>query len=100
MLELLNNMVASSKPESLQVRVISPSQLLFSGPALSVSSKNSSGDFDLLPEHANMITFIDNHPITIRKPDASKVTFEFPLAIVYIIQNNVTIYAQPETVKI
>lgn len=80
---------------TLTVQLISPEQTLFSGPALSVSSKNSAGNFDLLPQHANLITFIDNNPIIIRKPNEEKLTFKFPFAIIYITNDKVTIYAQP-----
>lgn len=80
---------------TLQVQVLSPETTLFAGPALSVSSKNSSGNFDLLPQHANLITFIDNNSIVIRKPNQEKVNFKFPFAIIYITNDQVTIYAQP-----
>lgn len=90
----------ASPKEILNVKVISPFDLLFAGSVLSVSSKNSAGNFDLLPEHANFITFINNNPIVLKKTDNSTVTFKFPLAIIYITNNDVRIYAQPETVKI
>ena len=85
----------------LNVKVISPTQVLFEGQATSVSSKNLMGNFDVLPEHANMITFIEaNHDVEIRKPDRAKVSFKFPMAIIYVRNNLVTIYSQPEVVKL
>lgn len=86
--------------EKLDVVVISPQDVLFAQPALSVSSKNSAGNFDLLPQHARMITIVENQPIEIRKLDKQKITFKFPLAIIYISNNKVSIYAQPETPKL
>lgn len=84
----------------LNVTVLSPQDILFQGSALSVSSKNSAGNFDLMPEHARLITIIENSPIAIRKPNREKITFKFPLAIIYITNNKVSIYAQPEIVPI
>lgn len=84
----------------LQISVLSPQQILYKGPALSVSSKNSSGKFDILPEHANMVTFIENFPISLRLDNNGKKEFKFPMAIIYVTNNLVKIYAQPEIVQI
>lgn len=98
-----------NKPK-LTVSILSPQQILYQGPALSVSSKNSSGKFDILPEHANMVTFIENFPITLRIPalptggqggdETQKKEFKFPMAIMYVTNNIVKVYAQPEIVQI
>lgn len=88
-----------SNEPTLNVTVISPQDILFQGPALSVSSKNSAGNFDLLPEHANMITFIDNQEIVIRL-DKKKISFKFPMAIIFVADNQVKIYSQPEIAPI
>lgn len=84
----------------LQVKVLSPKDTLYDGPALAVSSKNTSGKFDMLPEHANFVTFIENDPITITTPENKKLTFKFPMGIIYITKDNVTIYTQPQALKI
>lgn len=76
----------------LQVRIASPKQEIFNGPALSVSSVNSAGKFDILPFHANFVTLIQNNQITIRLPGDRKLAFSFPLAIVYMANNKVNIY--------
>jgi len=86
--------------EHLTVTVISPQQILFSGEAKSISSKNSVGNFDLIPEHANFITIIENYPITIRTNKNQKLDFNFPLSIIYITNNIVKIYAQLPTPEI
>lgn len=76
----------------LKVKIISPRKDYFDGLALSVSSENPMGKFDILPKHANFITMIKNAPITIRKEDKEKVVFNFPMAIIYTSSNNVKIY--------
>ena len=81
-----------AQPQLLHVKIISPKEVLFDGPAVSVSSKNSAGNFDILFGHANFITFIDNYPVTVRKPDQTIAAFHFPMAIIYNTNNNVYIY--------
>ena len=78
----------------LTVTVLSPQDILYSGKATSVSSKNSAGNFDILEQHANFITIVEKFPIIIRTVEKKEVTFSFPLAVLYIANNKVTIYAQ------
>lgn len=80
--------------QNLLVTVVSPQQILYSGEAKSISSINSSGVFDLLPEHANFVTIIEDKSIIIRSNKDQRIEFKFPLAIIYITGNTVKIYAQ------
>jgi len=78
---------------TLHVRIISPQQLILDTEANSVSSKNPRGNFDILPQHANFITIVDNAPITIRPAGGQKsLIFKFPLAIILTRENKVDIY--------
>ena len=83
--------------QTLQVKIISPKKDLFQGPATSVSSTNSTGKCDILPEHANFITIIDHSPILIRTADKNILTFNFPLAIIHIQNDQVRIYTEFST---
>lgn len=84
--------------QTLHVRILSPQQTLFEGEVNSVSSKNTQGPFDILPEHANFIAIIENSPIVIRTRGQKPLTFQFPLAIIYTTLNTVNIYTylQPQ----
>lgn len=79
---------------TLHVRIISPQQLILDTEASSVSSKNSQGNFDILPQHANFITLTENSPIIVRPAAAGQKpqTFKFPLAIIVTRENKVNIY--------
>ncbi len=85
---------------TLHVRIISPQQLILDTEASSISSKNLQGDFDILPQHANFITLVENSPIIVRTGQ-KPLTFKFPLAIIITTENKVNIYTyiQPETEK-
>lgn len=77
---------------TLHIRIISPQQLLLEEEAESVSSKNLQGPFDILPQHANFITIVENQPITIRVPKQKPLIFKFDLAIILTRENKVDIY--------
>lgn len=83
----------------IQVKIITPNKILFDAKARAVSSKSSLGPFDILPQHANMIALVQKTPITVTLEDGKRTTFEFPIAIIYNINNVVKIYtdilAQP-----
>lgn len=81
------------KNEKLKVRISSPSKLIWDGVATSVSSKNSIGDFDVLPEHANFITMIQNDPIIIKYLDKKHV-FTYKNAVLSVYNGTVTIYTE------
>lgn len=78
--------------QTLQIKIFSPKQTIFEGQALVISSKNSAGKFDILPQHANFITLVENQPITIFLPGKKSLNFNFPKAIIYASQNLVKIY--------
>lgn len=77
---------------TLHVRIISPQQLILDTEALSVSSKNLQGPFDILAKHANFLTVVENTPITIRLKNQKPVIFSFPLAIILTNGGKVNIY--------
>ena len=83
-------------PNKLKIRIVSPREVIFSGEAFSVSSKNSAGLFDILPGHANFISLVENNPIIIRQKDKSVRSFSFPVAIIYNTNNQVNIYTDIE----
>lgn len=78
--------------ELLNVKIITPQQIIFQGQAISISSKNSIGPFDILPQHANFITLTENTDIVIRQTNGKEVKFNFPLAIINTFHNEVSIY--------
>ena len=90
----------TDKTKTLAVTVLSPEEILYQGSALSVSSENYAGKFDILPKHASFLTFINNHPIEIVKVDQTKKTFNFDQGIIYIKDNIVKIYTKPQLVSI
>ncbi len=82
---------------TLHVRIISPQQLILDTEAISVSSKNVQGNFDILPQHANFITLIENSPIVVRQAGQKPIVFKFPLAIIITRENKVDIYTYIQT---
>lgn len=102
----------------LNVKIMSPTQTIFDGQVLSISSTNSTGKFDILPYHANFITLVQEKPVILRirkrgkegkilavkaleeffERDVVEVKYDFDMAIIYTKDNMVKIYTniQPQ----
>jgi len=78
-------------PDLLSVRVNSPERVLWEGTALSVSSKNAQGPFDILPLHTNFVSIIENEKIKINTGSEIK-EYTFPHSVIYVHSNHVYIY--------
>jgi F0F1-type ATP synthase epsilon subunit len=77
--------------EMLTVRINSPDRLLWEGKAVSVSSKNSQGPFDILALHTNFVTILENEKIRINTGSEIK-EYTFPRSVIYVHSNSVYIY--------
>lgn len=75
----------------LTVEINNPEKQLWSGQAVSVSSVNSAGPFDILPFHANFITIIEGKLLKINTGVKTE-EFNYPNAIIYASKNKVIIY--------
>jgi F0F1-type ATP synthase epsilon subunit len=93
-----NDAVIRPNSNILQVRILSPKKMIFLGQADALSSMNSTGKFDILPQHANFITLVKNKPIVVTTKDGQQQSFTFNLAIVLAINNAVTVYTDIGTV--
>ncbi|HEY4502780.1 MAG TPA: hypothetical protein VJH21_03045 [Candidatus Paceibacterota bacterium] len=81
-----------NQPREFDVVINSPDKLLWEGRAQSISSENSKGTFDVLPEHANFITMIENKPIIVRTGTTDH-TFNYENAVLSVRDGKATVYA-------
>jgi F0F1-type ATP synthase epsilon subunit len=82
----------------LTVRILSPLKTIFEGKAQVVSSQNSDGPFDILPEHANFMTLIENQPIKLTEEDGKQSSFQVSKAILMHANDAISIYVDPQIV--
>lgn len=73
------------------VTVRTPDQTLFSGEALSLSSYNLLGPFDVLPQHSNFITLIKDK-IEIRTLRKQKLEFKAQTGVIKNRGNKVQVF--------
>lgn len=78
-------------PNSLHVRVVSGDETVYEGEALSVSSRNEKGRFDILPYHTNFISIVKEFvDIQIDQKEHKQVVVK--TAIMRVYENNVQVF--------
>jgi F-type H+-transporting ATPase subunit epsilon len=94
MADALDENVADNEqmePGILSVQILSPRGVVWQGKAQAISSENSQGPFDLLPEHAHFISMINNKPIVVVTNNGEE-KFTFETAVIRLIDNKVNIF--------
>jgi F0F1-type ATP synthase epsilon subunit len=83
-------MKVSGEPQ-LKVKVISPTQMYYDGPALSVSAVNKVGPFDILAKHANFFSLITEGDIVVNT-GVQELRFPVTHGIVKASNNIITLF--------
>ncbi len=78
------------KTNLLTVSVKGPRREEFNGKAISVTSLNKKGKFDILPYHINFITLITEYVI-IQKEDKKQITFSLKTGVIKVHEDKVHI---------
>lgn len=76
----------------LQVKVYSPYAVFYDDKAKSVSAKNHTGLFDILPQHHNFISIIDPCEVIINKYNDEEVKIKINGGLMHVRSNNVTLF--------
>jgi F0F1-type ATP synthase epsilon subunit len=77
--------------EKIHLIVRNRTQILFNENVKSVSSRNDTGVFDVLPEHANFISLITS-PLSIRRLNGQKHEITFANGLLKVKDNEVRCY--------
>jgi F0F1-type ATP synthase epsilon subunit len=75
----------------LRVSIRNREKVIFDGDALALSSVNTEGAFDVLPQHINFISIIKEY-ITIYKPDKTKQEYKLRVGLMKVNGNKIEIF--------
>jgi len=89
-------MAVSEKENILHVRINKATKVVWEGEALSVSSRNAKGEFDILGMHSNFISLVRNDPIKIVQVDGTENTYVFKQSVLFVNNNTVKIFSDIE----
>ena len=77
--------------DTIDLVILTTEKKLFDGQVLSVSSVNSKGKFDVLPQHANFISLIFDS-LKVRMTDGSQKEYPITNGILRVKQAKVEVY--------
>jgi len=77
--------------ERLEVEVMGRDRVVYRGEAVSVSSVNGKGKFDILPEHANFITLIGER-LVIRPVMGEVVDVPIRFGLMRVLRGRVEVF--------
>jgi F0F1-type ATP synthase epsilon subunit len=88
-----NNIKTVNKESNrtIHVTVRNRTQILFADNVKSVTSRNDTGIFDILPEHSNFISLITS-PLILGKTDGQKQEISFKNGLIKVKDNAVFCY--------
>jgi F0F1-type ATP synthase epsilon subunit len=78
---------------TMHVRITKATHVVWEGDAVSVSSQNTQGPFDVLATHANFITLIKNTPIVVVTADGTTNSYTFDQSVMFVSKNTVRVFA-------
>ena len=79
------------------VRIMSPKACVWeASEVIALSAQNSTGEFDILPDHARFMSLISPAPIMIELKDGTNKEFTFENSLLSCDENAVVIYIQED----
>ena len=76
------------------VEIITPEKKLFAGETIMVRVPGTMGSFQMLNNHAPIVSTLEKGVITIRKPDGVELTFEITSGLVECKKNKIVILVE------
>ena len=79
---------------SLQVQVVSPSRVLFEGPAAALVAPSWDGQVGVLPGHAPMLMLLGAGPLSVERPGGGSDTFHVVGGVMKVERDVVTLLTE------
>lgn len=83
--------MAFVKP-TFHLRISNPERVFYDGQAYSLSSTNKSGPFDILPDHAQFISLLDNTNVTVHQEGDQTQTYTINRGLISAKENEVKVF--------
>jgi F0F1-type ATP synthase epsilon subunit len=90
--QLASDVPKADDAPQMHVKVYSPFKTYVDEPALSVSAKNATGPFDILPRHHNFITLLQSCEMMINSAARGKVKIRISGGLMHVKADEVTVF--------
>jgi F-type H+-transporting ATPase subunit epsilon len=76
------------------VKIITPDQSVFEGEALSIKLPGSKGSFEVLKDHAPLISLLDTGTLSFKTANGSETRYQIEGGVVEVRKNEVIVLAE------
>lgn len=77
----------------MHLEILTPDKALFSGEVISVVLPGSKGQFEVLKNHAALVSSLDKGVIKVKTADGHTETFMVEGGVVEVLNNNISVLA-------
>ena len=77
--------------DNLKVKIMNRDRVIFEGEVKAITSENSLGEFDILPQHANFVSTIKSK-IVLHKDKGAEEVFPVTLGVIDVGSNQIKVY--------
>lgn len=85
-------MAGVDSQDLLTVKIFSPREVYFDGPAQSLSASNDTGQFDILPLHHSFITLLNAGVITVVQKTGEPKVLEIEKGLLRVKNNQAVVF--------
>jgi len=78
----------------MNITVLSPDKEIFQGEITSVKVPGTSGQFEVLSNHAPIVSSLDDGQVRIIKSDGERMTFKIERGFIEVLNNEVSLLVQ------
>ena len=78
----------------MNITVLTPDKQIFEGSISSIKVPGTSGEFQVLKQHAPIVSSLDSGQVTIVKEDGGKLLFEIEKGFIEVLNNEVSLLVQ------
>lgn len=78
----------------MNITVLTPDKDVFAGPITSVKVPGIEGQFEILKNHAPLVSALANGPVRIIKQGGEKLTFTIEKGFIEVLRNEVSLLIQ------
>lgn len=78
----------------MNITVLTPDKKVFEGAITSVKVPGTDGEFQVLNNHAAIVSSLSNGKVKIRKADGSDMTFSIEKGFIEVLNNEISLLVQ------
>ena len=78
----------------MNIAILTPDEEIFQGPVTSVKVPGTKGQFQVLKNHAAIVSALDAGKVTVKKEDGSELIFNIEKGFIEVLNNEISLLVQ------